>query len=63
MTLSNATPEERRHAHREIVAGLTTGTLQPVVGETFPLEDAARAHHRVLENKSFGKIVLTPGLS
>ena len=63
MTLSNAAPEERRHAHREIVAGLTTGTLQPVVGETFPLEDAARAHHRVLESKSFGKIVLTPGLS
>lgn len=63
MTLSNATPEERSHAHREIVNGLTNGTLRPVVGETFSLQDAARAHHRVLENRSFGKIVLTSGLS
>jgi len=62
MTQNNATREERRRAHTEIVAGLASGEIHPVIGQEFALADAALAHHAVLENKSFGKIVLIPDL-
>lgn len=58
MTLGNATSEERQRAHDQIVAGLESGSIRPVIGEEYRLEDAALAHHAVLENKSLGKIVL-----
>ena len=45
--------------HSEIYAGLEGGWLAPVVGKTFALFDAAKAHHAVIEEKAFGKIVLT----
>ena len=59
MTLSNATFEERQRAHHNIVAGLESGAIRPVIGKAYPLEDAALAHHAMLENRSLGKIVLT----
>ncbi len=60
MTLMNATLDELRGIHVAIVAGLELRTLRPVVGRTFPLAEAARAHEAVLESGSYGKIVLIP---
>jgi len=39
---------------------LSEGYLKPVIGESIPLEEAARAHRQVIESKAFGKIVLVP---
>ena len=53
-------PEEVRRAHAAIIAGLDSGALNPVVGTEMPLQDAARAHQRVMEPGARGKIVLIP---
>lgn len=58
MSLFNAPPEEMREIHEAIYKGLSEGYLNPIVGKTFPLADAAKAHHAVIEEKAFGKIVL-----
>ena len=60
MTMYNASAEEQRATHAAIVAGLGNGTLAPVIGQEFALADAAAAHHAVIENKAYGKIVLIP---
>lgn len=60
MTLFNATREEFHEIHSGIVAGLESGTLNPVVGREMPLVDAAKAHVAVMEPGAFGKIVLIP---
>jgi len=58
MLLFNATPAERMSAHAAIIAGLENGTLRPVVGKVFPLDQAARAHELVMQPGAYGKIVL-----
>ena len=60
MTLFNATREEFREIHAGLVAGLGNGTLRPVVGQEFPLADAAKAHEAVMAPGAYGKIVLIP---
>ncbi len=60
MSLFNASPEEFDEIHSAIFAGLDRGFLDPVVGKRFAISDAAKAHHEVIENKAFGKIVLVP---
>lgn len=55
-TLSGA---EMANIHTSIYEGLEGGWLNPIVGKTFPLSEAAQAHHTVIEEKAFGKIVLT----
>lgn len=60
MVLFNASQEEMEQIHRAIGAGLRDGFLFPVVGKTFPMADAPVAHHAVLEQKAFGKIILVP---
>ena len=60
MSLFNASEEERLSMHAALVAGLANGSLQPVIGQEFPLADAAKAHHAVIENRAYGKIVLIP---
>ena len=60
MTLLNATDADLLGIHSAIVAGLENGTLRPVIGQTMPLADAAKAHAAVLEPGSYGKIVLKP---
>lgn len=60
MSLFNATEAELKGIHAAIFAGLENGTLNPVVGLQFPLAEAAQAHHAVIEQKAFGKIVLVP---
>jgi NADPH2:quinone reductase len=58
MAVFNAPEEDLQEIHGAIYEGLQTGFLNPVVGRTFPLAEAAEAHHAVIETKAFGKIVL-----
>ena len=60
MSLFNAPGEKLDEIHAAIFDGLSQGYLKPVVGESIPLAEAARAHHQVIESKAFGKIVLVP---
>jgi NADPH2:quinone reductase len=46
--------------HAALVAGLESGTLNPVVGREMPLADAPRAHRAVMEPGAYGKIILVP---
>ncbi len=46
--------------HCALVAGLRDRTLRPVVGREIPLAEAARAHHEIMEQSAYGKIVLVP---
>lgn len=58
MSLFNAPEEDLREIYGAIYDGLSKGFLSPIVGRTFPLAEAAEAHHAVIETKAFGKIVL-----
>ena len=60
MNLGNASETERVRMHAAIVAGLANGSLRPVIGQEFPLAEAAKAHHAVIETRAYGKIVLIP---
>jgi NADPH:quinone reductase len=60
MSLWMAGEEPVARAHAQIVAGLSNGTLRPIVGRELPLQEAAAAHEAVLKNNAFGKIVLVP---
>jgi NADPH:quinone reductase len=60
MTLFNTTRDEFHEIHAGLVAGLESGTLNPVIGKELPLEQAAQAHVAVMEPGAFGKIVLIP---
>ena len=59
-TLWALTEQETKEIYAGLNAGLSTGILQPVVGEEIPLAEAARAHKEILEPGSVGKIVLIP---
>jgi NADPH2:quinone reductase len=60
MTLFNASEQDLAGIHAALVAGLEQGTLRPVVGREFPLEEAPQAHRAVMEPGAYGKIVLIP---
>ena len=61
MVLHNATPQDLVRIHASLVTGLANGTLQPVIGQEFPLAEAAKAHRAVSgEGKAYGKVVLVP---
>jgi NADPH2:quinone reductase len=60
MLLFNVSPAELAGIHAALVAGLANGTLRPVVGQEFSLEDAPRAHEAVLAPGAHGKIVINP---
>ena len=44
----------------DLLAMIADGSLQPVVGATYPLERAADAHRALLDRSSVGKLVLDP---
>jgi NADPH2:quinone reductase len=60
MLVTNASERETVSIHAALVAGLENGTLRPMVGQEFPLREAARAHRRIMEPGAFGKVVLIP---
>jgi NADPH:quinone reductase len=51
-------PDRIAVATIELMQYLATGTLQIVVGQTYPLADAAEAHRAIAERKTTGKVVL-----
>ena len=53
-------PEVVRDATAELIALWEQGAVKPLVGATFPLEDAPAAHRLIEERKSVGKVVLVP---
>lgn len=59
MVIMQSTEQEFNMIHSAIVAGLESGVLRPVVGQTFPLADAPLAHEAVVQPGAYGKIVLT----
>jgi NADPH2:quinone reductase len=59
ITLMSATPEERAEIYHRITAGLQSGALHPVIGQSLPLADAAHAHEQIMTSHARGKIVLT----
>jgi NADPH:quinone reductase len=59
-TLWAVTETEEREIHAGLIAGMSNGTLRPVVGTELPLAEAVRAHKEVMESRAFGKIVLIP---
>ncbi len=58
MILFNTSPAEMAEIHAALGAGLANGTLRPVVGREFALEDAPLAHVTVMSPGAHGKIVL-----
>jgi len=59
-TLWLITEQEAKEIHAGLAAGLSNGTLLPVIGKEIPLAEAARAHKEILAPGSAGKIVLIP---
>lgn len=60
MSLFNAAEKELYSIHSALTAGLENGTLRPIVGREMPLKDAPAAHHAILEERAYGKIILIP---
>ncbi len=59
LSLFNAPEADMDEIHAAIFDGLQAGFLKPIVGKTFALENATEAHRAVIEEKAFGKIVIT----
>lgn len=59
-TLFNTSPADLASIHAALQAGLEAGTLRPVIDTEIPLAEAPRAHRRVMEGESHGKVVLVP---
>lgn len=60
MILTSASEKEIFSIHSELIAGLENGSLHPVIGREYPISEAPRAHHEVIESNAYGKIVLIP---
>ena len=60
MTLFNVTDAEFVEIHAALIAGLTNGALNPLVGREIPLAEGPRAHEAVMAPGALGKIVLVP---
>jgi NADPH2:quinone reductase len=58
MTIFNTTDADMVSIQAALVAGLSNGTLKPVIGREMPLADAGRAHQAIMEAGALGKIVL-----
>ena len=53
-------PDVVQEATREVLSLWEAGAVKPLVGATFPLEQAPDAHRLIEERKSVGKVVLVP---
>ncbi len=58
LALFNYSKEDEAEIKEEIFRGLAESYLIPIVGKTFKLAEAAKAHREVIESKAFGKIIL-----
>ena len=55
-----AKPQAFAEAVTDLLGAIASGELRPVVGETYPLADAAHAHRALLDRSSTGKLILDP---
>jgi NADPH2:quinone reductase len=55
-----ATPEEKQGAVDRVFEMLAKGAIQPQVGQTFALKDAAEAHRAIEASETHGATVLLP---
>jgi NADPH:quinone reductase len=55
------TPEQMRELTKAALAEAQAGRLRPVIGQTFPLEDAAAAHRAIEARETVGKTLLLVG--
>lgn len=62
VVLLSTPPEELRTIHQHLSVWLHQNLIRPVVGKTFSLAEAAKAHEAVMSSGAFGKIVLLPSL-
>ncbi|MFU8867753.1 quinone oxidoreductase family protein [Natronococcus sp.] len=53
-------PSRIMQAVPDLTEGLASGDLEVIVGESFPLEEAADAHRYIEDRKSSGKVLLKP---
>jgi NADPH2:quinone reductase len=53
-------PELVREAVGELVALWSSGAVKPLIGATFPLEQAGEAHELIESREHVGKVVLVP---
>ncbi len=60
LSLWNCGAEAMAAIHSDLISGLESGALNPVVGREMPLAEAAKAHEAVLAPGALGKIVLRP---
>lgn len=44
----------------DLMSAIATGEIRPVIGHTYPLEQAAEAHRALRDRSSVGKLVLDP---
>jgi NADPH2:quinone reductase len=54
------TPEEKQAGIDRLFAMLDSGAISPEIGQTFPLEEAAGAHHAIEAGQTWGSTVLLP---
>lgn len=59
MTLFNTPAAQIREILTDVSEGLSDGSLAPIIGEEFSLEEASQAHSAVGKSGARGKIVLT----
>ena len=57
---NHTSPQELAVIHEDLGRGLADGSIAPVVGRSFPLDEAPAAHRAVMERGAHGKIVLIP---
>jgi len=60
MTLFNCPPDELQTIHAELVEGLRDGWLSPHIQIEYSMSQAPLAHEAVMQNGTWGKIVLVP---
>ena len=53
-------PQVVQQAIGELLPLWESGALRPLVGSTFPLDEAADAHQLIDERRHVGKVVLVP---
>jgi NADPH2:quinone reductase len=53
-------PERGRELLERVVERMATGDLRVPIDEVLPMENAAEAHHRILERRVRGKLLLSP---
>ncbi|MEY9849446.1 NADPH2:quinone reductase [Streptacidiphilus sp. BW17] len=53
-------PEVQHRQTRDLLTAVAAGRVRPLVGQTFPLRDAAAAHAAIERRETVGKTVLLP---